>query len=84
MISADFQIEHGEAGLVLRLSGDWTTAGLGRASRRLEAALKAQTPARLELDEMGRFDTAGALSIVKATGSLLPASVWAARRGASM
>tara|TARA_R110000787_G_scaffold71313_2_gene158808 strand:- start:789 stop:1904 length:1116 start_codon:yes stop_codon:yes gene_type:complete len=79
MISADFQIEHGEAGLVLRLSGDWTTAGLGRASRRLEAALKAQTPTRLELDEMGRFDTAGALSIVKATGSLLPASVWAAR-----
>jgi len=79
MISADFQIEDDEGGLVLHLSGDWTTAGLGRTSRRLAAALQDRIPAHLDLDEMGRFDTAGALSIVQATGSLLPVAVWAAR-----
>ncbi len=79
MVSADFQIEDDDGGLVLRLSGDWTTAGLGRTSRRLATALKDRRPARLDLDGMGRFDTAGALAIVQATGVLLPASAWASR-----
>ena len=63
MVSADFQIEDGEGGLVLHLSGDWTTAGLGRTTRRLATALKDRTPTRLDLNELGRFDTAGALSL---------------------
>ncbi|WP_339913661.1 ABC transporter permease [uncultured Brevundimonas sp.] len=79
MANADFQIEDGEAGVVLRLTGDWTTVGLGRITRRLDAAMKDRPLVALDLSELGRFDTAGALSIVQATPASLPGSVWAAR-----
>jgi len=68
---ADFRIEQTEAGGAVRLIGDWTSAGLGRAGDRLATALKnaagASTTASaapvFDLADLGRFDTAGALSI---------------------
>jgi phospholipid/cholesterol/gamma-HCH transport system permease protein len=68
---ADFRIEQTEAGGAVRLLGDWTSAGLGRAGDRLATALKAATrpsqatpiPPVFDLADLGRFDTAGALSL---------------------
>jgi phospholipid/cholesterol/gamma-HCH transport system permease protein len=68
---ADFRIEQTEAGCAVRLLGDWTSAGLGRAGDRLATALKASTgPSKaassapiFDLVDLGRFDTAGALSL---------------------
>jgi phospholipid/cholesterol/gamma-HCH transport system permease protein len=68
---ADFRIEQTKAGGAVRLLGDWTSAGLGRAGDRLAAALKASTsPSKaasvgpvFDLADLGRFDTAGALSL---------------------
>jgi len=68
---ADFKIEQTPAGGAVRLLGDWTSAGLGRAGDRLATALKAATnPSKaassapvFDLAELGRFDTAGALSL---------------------
>jgi phospholipid/cholesterol/gamma-HCH transport system permease protein len=79
MARADFQIDDGEAGVVLRLTGDWTTAGLGRITRRLKTALRDRALAALDLSALGRFDTAGALSIVQVTHGSLPDTAWAAR-----
>jgi phospholipid/cholesterol/gamma-HCH transport system permease protein len=67
---ADFRIERTQAGGAVRLLGDWTSAGLGRAGDRLAAALKASggpsapaAPTVFDLADLGRFDTAGALSL---------------------
>jgi phospholipid/cholesterol/gamma-HCH transport system permease protein len=69
---ADFKIEQTEAGGAVRLIGDWTSAGLGRAGDRLATALKANSspskttppaPPVFDLVDLGRFDTAGALSL---------------------
>jgi len=68
---ADFRIEQTEAGGAVRLLGDWTSAGLGRAGDRLATALRASTgPSKaalsapvFDLADLGRFDTAGALSL---------------------
>jgi len=69
---ADFKIEQTEAGRAVRLIGDWTSAGLGRAGDRLATALKANSspskttppaPPVFDLVDLGRFDTAGALSL---------------------
>jgi phospholipid/cholesterol/gamma-HCH transport system permease protein len=69
---ADFRIEQTEAGGAVRLLGDWTSAGLGRAGDRLAAALAAQGRSKataafdlaaFDLTDLGRFDTAGALSL---------------------
>jgi phospholipid/cholesterol/gamma-HCH transport system permease protein len=69
-VVADFRIEQTEAGGAVRLLGDWTSASLGRAGDRLAAALKAatRTPEAaaapvFDLADLGRFDTAGALSL---------------------
>jgi phospholipid/cholesterol/gamma-HCH transport system permease protein len=68
---ADFRIEQTQAGGAVRLLGDWTSASLGRAGDRLATALKATTgPSKaaasapvFDLADLGRFDTAGALSL---------------------
>jgi phospholipid/cholesterol/gamma-HCH transport system permease protein len=68
---ADFRIEQTQAGGAVRLLGDWTSAGLGRAGDRLAAALKAATRRAktdalapvFDVADLGRFDTAGALSL---------------------
>jgi len=79
MAAADFQIDDGGPGLTLRLTGDWTATELGRISRRLDDGLKGREITAVDLTDLGRFDTAGALAIVQAGHAQLPASAWAER-----
>jgi hypothetical protein len=79
MAAADFQIEDGGPGLTLRLTGDWTATELGRISRRLDDELSERCVDAVDLSELGRFDTAGALAIVQASNCVLPPSAWTQR-----
>lgn len=80
MSGADFHTDRDEDGRgVLRLSGDWTTTMLGRTPQRLASALGDVEITRLDLEGLGRFDTAGALALVHASGGRLPAEAFAAR-----
>ena len=79
MAAADFQIEDGWPGLTLRLTGDWTATELGRISRRLDDALQERCVESVDLTDLGRFDTAGALAIVQASNCVLPPSAWRQR-----
>jgi len=79
MAAADFQLENGGAGLTLRLTGDWTATELGRISRRLDVALHDRCVDRVDLTDLGRFDTAGALAIVLASNCILPPAAWSQR-----
>lgn len=80
MARADFQIESAQDGDRLRLIGDWTTtSGLRRASRGLAEQLRGREVAAVDMDDLGGFDTAGALVLLQATGGRLPASALAAR-----
>ena len=79
MSSADYQIEDREGGTVLRLTGDWTTTGLGRSTRDLGRELSGHKLSAIDLSELGRFDTAGALAIVQASDMVLPKDAWAQR-----
>jgi phospholipid/cholesterol/gamma-HCH transport system permease protein len=79
---ADFRIEQTPTGGAVRLLGDWTSVGLGRAGDRLAVALRgyasrspgpssapaAAAPPAFDLADLGRFDTAGALSLSRALG----------------
>ena len=79
MAKAGFEIEERADGAVLRLLGDWTTFGLGRVSRQLDEALAGRTVAAVDLEGLGRFDTAGALTLVQASQIRLPPHAWKAR-----
>lgn len=79
MAAADFQIDDGEGRLTLRLTGDWTATSLGRVSRRLDDDLHERCIDAVDLAELGRFDTAGALAIVQASNCVLPESAWSQR-----
>ncbi|HRJ63476.1 MlaE family ABC transporter permease [Brevundimonas sp. UBA2416] len=79
MAAADFQIEDGGPGLTLRLTGDWTATELGRISRRLDDELQDRCVDAVDLTDMGRFDTAGALAIVQAANCVLPPTAWTQR-----
>ena len=80
MTRAEFQIvESGGDGAVLRLTGDWTTTGLGRAAQKLSDQLPGRTVGAMDLSGLGRFDTAGALVIVQASDGVMPKDAWAER-----
>lgn len=79
MAAADFQIDDGGPGLTLRLTGDWTATELGRISRRLDDELLERRVDAVDLSDLGRFDTAGALAIVQAANCVLPQSAWTQR-----
>jgi len=79
MAAADFRIDEGEGRLTLRLAGDWTATSLGRISRRLDEALHQRCVDDVDLSELGRFDTAGALAIVQASNCVLPEAAWTQR-----
>ena len=66
---ADFKLERGtnDAG-ALALSGDWTSACLGRAGARLAGLKKSGGSIRLDLSDLGRIDTAGAHALVRGLG----------------
>ncbi|MBX9614319.1 MAG: ABC transporter permease [Caulobacteraceae bacterium] len=80
MTTADFSIEDAEGdGVLLKLSGDWTTMELGRAAVRLGSDLEGQTVRSVDLSALGRFDTAGALALVQASGCAMPTGAFDAR-----
>jgi len=80
MSTADFQIEDTDGGDArLRLTGDWTTAGLGSQAQTLSDRLSGRKVSGVDLDELGRFDTAGALILAQAAGGALPADAWSVR-----
>jgi phospholipid/cholesterol/gamma-HCH transport system permease protein len=79
MAAADFQIDEGAGRLTLRLTGDWTATELGRVSRRLDGRLHQRCVDAVDLAELGRFDTAGALALLQASNCVLPAEAWSQR-----
>ena len=67
MSSAAFQILIDRTGPTLLLSGDWTSLTLGEEAMGLRSALlDTSGPARVELKNLGRLDTAGAYAILRA------------------
>jgi phospholipid/cholesterol/gamma-HCH transport system permease protein len=80
MSTADFQIDEDEGGRArLRLTGDWTTAGVGRQAQTLTERLSGREISSIDLGELGRFDTAGALVLAQAAGGTLPKDAWESR-----
>ena len=78
--TAQFQFTDGDGqGVRLRLSGDWSTTGIGRQGDRLAAELAGRAVKALDLAELGRFDTAGALAVVQATSHPIPETAWSVR-----
>ncbi|WP_296177986.1 ABC transporter permease [uncultured Brevundimonas sp.] len=78
--TAQYQIQDGEGqATTLRLSGDWSTTGIGRQGDRLEVELAGRAIGALDLAELGRFDTAGALAVAQATSQSIPEAAWAER-----
>ena len=63
---ADFELQRQGQATLLILRGDWTAMGLGRAGARLAAAARSKGSAALILDQLGRFDTAGAVALLDA------------------
>jgi len=80
MNRADFQIdEHQDGQARLRLAGDWSTVSVGRLGDRLKAELDGRPVTALDLEELGRFDTAGALAVAQAMSRPIPETAWSAR-----
>jgi phospholipid/cholesterol/gamma-HCH transport system permease protein len=65
---ADFRLEAARGGGRLVLVGDWTSTDMGRVGDRLAEAVKSEPPRTLDLTDLGRFDTAGAYELTRATG----------------
>ena len=63
---ADFDLVRHASETTLALKGDWTAVGLGRAGVRLTAAARGAAPTVVRLDQLGRFDTAGAAALLQA------------------
>lgn len=79
MATAEYEVVDGGAGATLRLSGDWTATELGRISDRLDDEIGERDVTAVDLSDMGRFDTAGALALVKASRVRLPKDAWRER-----
>jgi len=80
MNRADFQIDESQDGQTrLRLAGDWSTVAVGRMGDRLKAELDGRSVTALDLDDLGRFDTAGALAVAQAMSRPIPESAWSTR-----
>ena len=80
MNTADFHIEDAQGdATVLKLTGDWTTMGLGSAPNRLTESLDGISIETVDLSDLGRFDTAGALTLVKASNFAMPENAFEQR-----
>lgn len=77
MTPASFRLEVQQDGrLALGLVGDWTSRTLGRVPRELADALRGRTLDAVDITDLGRFDTAGALAIVQAHNGRMPKHGW--------
>ena len=84
MTPASFRVEEGGRGrLVLVLAGDWSARPLGRTPKRLVSALKGREFTAVDISELGRFDTTGALVLIQANGGKVPREGWEGRAEAS-
>ncbi|MBU1346308.1 MAG: ABC transporter permease [Alphaproteobacteria bacterium] len=73
MSTADFHIEDAQGdSTVLKLTGDWTTMGIGKAAVRLGDHLEGVSIEHVDLSDLGKFDTAGALALVQASNFAMP------------
>lgn len=79
MTPAQYRIDSTDHGPVLALLGDWTAPAMGRAGARLARELRRVTPVGVDLSELGRFDTAGAFALIKATGGAVTPRTFASR-----
>ncbi|HRH19358.1 MAG TPA: MlaE family lipid ABC transporter permease subunit [Brevundimonas sp.] len=80
MTRASFRVEGGNDDRpALVLAGDWTSRTLGRLPQELKAQLRGRTLHAVDISELGRFDTAGALAIVQAHEDRLPKLGWQGR-----
>ena len=67
--SPSFTIRKGEGGTVLALAGEWTSLTAGRVEKQLTAELSGKTGlASVDLGDVTRLDTAGALVVLSAAG----------------
>lgn len=73
MQSPDFRTEAIPGGIRLSLFGDWTAVTMGAAAERLTQALKGRRILGLDLNALGRFDTAAALVLLRAAPEGVPA-----------
>jgi phospholipid/cholesterol/gamma-HCH transport system permease protein len=64
---ADFRFEDTDRGRAAVLTGDWTAVEMGPANEHLCEALRKQPQAALDLRQVGRFDTSGAFSVLRAS-----------------
>jgi phospholipid/cholesterol/gamma-HCH transport system permease protein len=68
---ADFSVD--ETSGVIRLTGDWTVSDIGDAAERLNQAIeKLATHPSLDLEKVGRVDTAGAYRLIKVARDKIP------------
>ena len=63
---ADFRVSQGNGGVVIALTGDWTSTGMAHASERLGKALSTATHAVLDLTGVEHCDTSGAHGVLRA------------------
>ena len=80
MTPANFRIEDSQEGRpVLVLTGDWTSRALGRQAGALKDSLQGVTLGAVDVSDLGRFDTSGALALVQAHDGPLPRDGWTDR-----
>ncbi len=64
--AADFSLTRTDSGLEVLCTGDWTAVRMGEANARLAAAVEGACDVTLDLRQIGRCDTSGAYSLLKA------------------
>lgn len=75
---ADFKLQQGEHGATVTLTGDWTAETMGDADNRLAGILDGSKTVSLDINHVGRCDTAGAYAILRAAeGQAVPGHVLA-------
>ena len=66
--AAGFSVEQRGGTRAVAITGDWTSLGLGRVPERLERELRGAKASAIDVSHLGRFDTAGAWALFRATG----------------
>ena len=66
MAEAAYKLERRANDALLALTGDWTSSDLGRAAERLRRDANGAGRVRLDLSQLGRFDTTGAYALNQA------------------
>lgn len=74
MSAADFVVEERGEGRTLALTGDWTAVSLGASAERLADTLRRARVDHVDISGLGRFDTAGAYALFRASNGGDPPS----------